>query len=175
VAVARAIPTRNASGKTLAGWITLLIIPRTNDPRPWPSFGLRDRVSRYIEERAPADLAAAHQLYITGPDYLAVGVEATIAPRDPAEAGAVEKRARLALGEFLNPLRGGPDRKGWDLGRDVFLSDVAAVLERVDGVDYVTELALTLDGVPQGESVSVADDRVVVAGPIKLRLRAAEA
>lgn len=174
VSVARAIPTRNATGQMLAGWVTLLIIPESKDPRPLPSFGMRDQVRRYIEERAPADLAASHQLYITGPDYLAIGVEATLASTDPAEAGAVEKRARTALADFLHPLHGGPDRKGWELGRDVYLSDVAGVLERVEGVDYVENLSLMLDGMPQGERVSVADDRIVVAGAIRLKLKASE-
>lgn len=175
VAIARAIPTRNAGGQTIAGWVTLLIIPQSKEPQPWPSFGLRYRIRKYIEERAPAETAAAAQIYVTGPDYLAVGVNATIAPIDAAEAGTVETRARQALEEFLHPLRGGPDRKGWDLGRDLFLSDIAAVLERVEGLDYVKELELLIDGVPQGESVSIADDRVVVAGTIRLKLKENEA
>jgi hypothetical protein len=174
VAVARAIPTRNASGRALPGWVTLLIIPQSQEPRPWPSFGLRQQVRQFIADRAPADLAAADQIYVTGPDYLPIDVAATIAPIDPAEAGAVEARARDALGEFFHPLRGGPDWRGWELGRDVFLSDVAAVLERVPGVDYVEELALLLNGGLQGERIAVADDCIVVAGTIRLKLKAAE-
>jgi hypothetical protein len=132
-------------------------------------------VRQYLAERAPGDLVAADQIYIVGPDYLPVDVQVTIAPRDPAEAGAVEERARKAFEEFLHPLRGGPERRGWDLGRDLFLSDVAAVLERVQGVDYVEELVLTIERNLQGERVAVADERVVVAGEIRLTLKAAEA
>jgi uncharacterized phage protein gp47/JayE len=174
VAVARAISTRNTSGRALPGWVTILIIPQSQEPRPWPSFGLRRQVRQFIADRAPADLAAADQIYVTGPDYLPIDVAATIAPVDPAEAGAVEARARDALGEFFHPLRGGPDQRGWELGRDVFLSDVAAVLERVPGVDYVEELALLLNGGLQGEQIAVADDRIVVAGAIRLKLKTAE-
>jgi hypothetical protein len=174
VAVARAVPARNPAGRPIPGWVTLLIIPYSEEPRPWPSFGLREQVRRFIEARALADLAAARGIYVTGPDYLPIDVAATIAPVDPAEAGAVETRARDALGEFLHPLRGGPEGRGWELGRDVFLSDVAAVLERVPGVDYVEELALLLGGALQSEWVAIADDRVVVAGDIRLKLKAAE-
>lgn len=174
VAVARAIPLRNPSGQAVPGWATLLIIPQSQEPRPWPSFGLREQVRKFIEVRAPADLAAARQIYVTGPDYLPIDVAATVAPVDPAEAGEVETRAREALGQFLHPLRGGPEGRGWELGRDVFLSDVAAVLERVPGVDYVEELALLLGGALQGERVPVAPDRTAVAGDIRLKLEAAE-
>jgi uncharacterized phage protein gp47/JayE len=175
VAVARAIPTRNASGRTVPGWITLLIIPQSEERRPWPSFGLREQVRRFLAEHAPADVAAAVHINVVGPDYLPVDVAATLAPRDSAEAGAVELRARQALEEFLHPLRGGPERRGWELGRDLYLSDVAAVLERVPGVDYVQELALSIAGKLQGERVAIADERIVVAGEIRLKLTAAEA
>ena len=175
VAFARAISTRNSSGRRLPGWVTLLIIPNGEESRPWPSFGLRQRVLRFIERHAPADLAAANQIYITGPDYLPVDVTARLAPRDPAEAGAVERRARLAVEEFLHPLRGGPERRGWELGRDIYLSDVAAVLERVEGVDYVEEIQLLVDGNLKGDHVRVADNRIVVAGEVRLKLEAAEA
>lgn len=174
VAVARAIPTRNASGRNLPGWVTLLIIPQSRERRPWPSFGLRQQVQRYIEQHAPADLAASGHIHVTGPDYLLVDVEATIAPVDPAEAGEVESRARAALEDFLHPLRGGPEGCGWQPGRDVFLSDVSAVLERTRGVDYVEELTLLLDGAPQGERLAVSDERIAIAGNIRLKLKTAE-
>jgi uncharacterized phage protein gp47/JayE len=174
VARARAIATRNPSGRMLPGWVTLIIVPQSKERRPWPSFGLREQVRRHLEERAPADIAAANQIYVTGPDYLPIDVAATIAPKEAGEAGAVERRARAALEEFLHPLRGGPERQGWDMGRDVYLSDVAAVIERVEGVDYVKELELLKDGQLQGDRVDVSDDRVVVAGDIRLNLEAAE-
>jgi hypothetical protein len=150
----------------------LIIIPRSQEPRPWPSFGLRQYVRQYLAERAVGDLAAADQIYIVGPDYLPIDVQATIAPRDSAEAGTVEQRARQALEEFLHPLRGGPERHGWPLGRHLFFSDMATVLERVRGIDYVEEIFLSVNGNLQGERVPVTDERVVVAGKIQLKLKA---
>jgi hypothetical protein len=168
VAVARAVPCRDPGGRRAPGWVTLVIIPQSVEPRPRPSFGLREEVRQFIAERAAADLSAANHIYITGPDYLTVDVEATIIPLDPAEAGAVEQRAREALETFLHPLRGGPHGYGWGLGRDVFLSDVAAALKGVKGV--VKDLALLLNGVLQGGGVQVAEDRIVAAGDIRLKL-----
>ena len=56
----------------------------------------------------------------------------------------------------------------------MYLSDVAAALERTAGVDYVEELALVVDGVPQGESAAVGDNEIVAAGTILLRLDESE-
>lgn len=174
IAVARALPTRNASGRVMPGWVTLIIIPQSKKRQPWPSFGLRQKVLRFIDARGCADLVAADHIYVTGPDYLPIDVEATIAPLDSAEAGEVEDRAKAALEDFLHPLRGGPSQAGWELGRDVHLSDLAAVLERVKGVDYVEHLALLLDRAPQGERVAVPDNRIAVAGELRVKIKAAE-
>lgn len=170
VKMVHAIPGRSPSGQTLAGWVTVLIVPGSLDAQPYPSFGLREQVRKYIEARAPADLAALRRIHVTGPTYLPVGVTASITPVDPSQAGAVEQSVRNALGRFLHPVFGGPNGTGWDLGRDVYMSDVAAELERVPGVDYIESLDLVIGGVPQGESVRVADDEVVAAGPIVLRI-----
>jgi hypothetical protein len=170
VAVARAIGCRGPDGRFAPGWVTLVIIPRSAEARPYPTFGLRERVRAHIGAVAPADLAAVEQLRVVGPDYVAVDVDARIVPRATADAGAVETAARLALGAFLHPLRGGPEGLGWDPGRSVYLSDVAAVLERAPGVDYVTELSLAVNGARQAERAAVGPEQTVVAGVLRLQL-----
>ena len=170
VAVARAIPLTAPSGPARPGWITLLIIPQSQDPRPVPSFGLREEVRRYLEQRAPAEIAAAHQVQVIGPTYLPVDVAATLAPEDPTQAGTVEQNALNALARFLHPLYGGPDGLGWELGRGVYASDIAGVLGNVNGVDYVSELALSVNGILQGDHVQVPAGQIVVAGRLQLSL-----
>jgi uncharacterized phage protein gp47/JayE len=172
VAVARALPTTHPSGRTQAGWVRVIIMPQSRDPRPQPSLELRRRVRAFITARAPA--AVADRVTVSGPDYLPVGAQATIAPVDFDNAGQVFEAAAAVLTGFLNPLNGGPDGDGWPFGRDVYLSDVAAALEAVPGVDYVQTLNLLLDGTPQGERVPVPPDRIVVAGDIRVTLVGSE-
>ena len=77
------------------------------------------------------------------------------------------------MAAFLHPLTGGPDGDGWAFGRGVFISDVAAVLEAIPGVDHAEFLELRLNDTPVGDSVSVPTDRIVVAGPIRIEVRGA--
>jgi hypothetical protein len=171
VAVARALPATHPSGRPAPGWVKLIIVPWGQEPQPQPSFGLRRQVQDFVQARAPAAIAG---LFVTGPTYLPVGVAAVVAPVDLGQAGPVGVAVRQALEAFFHPLTGGPGGGGWPFGRAVYLSDVAAVLETLPGVDYVQELELLLEGTPQGEQVAVPLDRIVVAGPMQVRIRARE-
>lgn len=167
---ARAIPSRDPEGRTVPGWITLIIIPQSLDAQPVPSFGLREAVRLYLEARTPANVAVNRSINVIGPDYLPVDVTATLAPNDPSQLAKVEQAVLAALAEFFHPLRGGPGGLGWDLGRSVYASDVVSVLGDVAGVNYVEELALFVNGVLQGEQVEVPAERIVVAGQLKVSL-----
>lgn len=168
VAVARALPTTHPSGRPATGWVRLVIMPHSHEPRPQPSFELRRQVQEFLAARMSA--SAVGQLSVVGPTYLEVGVVAVIAPKSLESGGPVLGAVTEALQRFLHPLHGGPDGRGWPFGRDVYLSDVAALLESVTGVDYVETLELTLDGTPHGEVVPVPQDRIVVAGPLRVSL-----
>ena len=172
VAVARALPATHPNGRPAAGWVTVIIVPHASDAQPQPSYGLRRRVREFLALRAPAGIAA--QIAVTGPTYLPIGIETTLSPLRRSEAGLVVERAHRVLTAFLHPLTGGPDGNGWPFGRDVYLSDVAAVLEALEGVDYVPTINLLLAGTPRGERVNVPPDRMVVAGPLIISLSESE-
>jgi uncharacterized phage protein gp47/JayE len=173
ISVVKAIANRNPSGRTLPGWLTVFIIPESQEPRPYPTRGLRDEVLRHLAKYAPAGLAASGHIYVTGPLYFAVDVSATIVPVLDSQAGLVETRAREALNKFLHPLHGGTSGDGWDFGRGVYLSDVATVLESVEGLDYVELIQLLVNNEVHGNFAEVPRDQIVVAGTIRLKLKGA--
>jgi hypothetical protein len=167
VAVARA-RSLDPWGRDVAGWITLVIVPQSSEARPFPSFELRRQVREFVLARGPASLGG--HLAVVGPRYLPVGCDVALAPVDPSAAGPVAQAAEAALRSFFGPLGGGPSGKGWAFGRDVFLSDVASLLETTPGVDYLETLQLLVDGVPTGERVEIPPERIVCAGPTRVRL-----
>jgi len=168
VAVARALSTTHPSGRFAPGWVTMLIVPRSNDARPVASFELRQRVQRFLAARAPA--AIATQISVIPAAYFPVGVTVSVSPLDAGSAGAVVQSVTSSLASFLHPLTGGPDGDGWPFGRDIFLSDVAALVESVPGVDFATSISLLVNGTSVGESVAVPADRIVVAGMLRVTL-----
>ncbi len=173
VGAAHALPTYDTNGHVRPGWVTLHIIPRSSDPQPMPSFGLREEVSSYIAARAPADIAGLNQVNVIGPNYMPVDVSVTVAPLDPSEAGDLEQAVMAALQTFLHPLLGGPDGEGWPPGRSVYRSDVARALAGITDLDYVEELSLYKNGALQQQAVTVGPDQTVAAGQIRIDVVAA--
>ncbi|MGW1997825.1 hypothetical protein [Embleya sp. NPDC001921] len=166
IAAARALGARDRHGRVLPGVIRLVVVPRDGTDRPEPTGELLRRVRDAVGARMPA----AARLVVEGARYFPVGVAATVRPARAGDAGPVRGAVLADLARFLHPLDGGPSGTGWPFGRGVYLSDLARRLETVPGVDVVTALDLTVDGVPAGDAVPVDADAVVCAGPLVVRL-----
>ena len=93
-----------------------------------------------------------------------------ICPLLPGEGGLVKDRVLDALRLFLHPLTGGPRGEGWPFGRDVFLSDVAAVLKTIEGIDFVQDLEILRGNVVLRGRVPVPIDRIVSAGLLQIEM-----
>ena len=104
------------------------------------------------------------------PSYIALNVSAEIVPVNPDAAAMVEARLRENLNRYLHPLTGGPDRKGWGFGAGVHLSNIAAVIEDTEGVDYARDIHLFVDGGEHCQSVEVPRDALLCAGAHELKL-----
>lgn len=172
VAVARALPATRADGRAAPGWVTVQIVPHSSLPEPQPSPELKRQVHAYLAARAPAGMCG---IQVAGPDYWPVDVTVTVVAKSPGDAEMVERRVREALARFLHPLTGGPEGTGWPFGRDLYQSDLAAVVEGVAGVDYMEGLQLAQKGSPRGEHISVPGHCMVSAGTVEVRMRWPEA
>jgi len=171
IARAKCLPTFNDQGQYETGWVTVLIVPFSNDARPLPSPLLRQRVEKYLLDRSANVASFPRHIKVIPPAYVAVRVQADIYPVSLDLAPQVESAAIQTLQNFLHPLTGGYQNSGWDFGRLPCLSDFYALLEAITGVDHVDNLSLelqatTLLGEFTGDAVLVSEDRPLdVAAP----------
>lgn len=172
VAVAQALPNQHPGGYAAPGWVTVVIVPLSQEPQPQPSFELRRRIQQTLAARTPA--AVSGHIAVVGPRYLPIGVDATVVPLRSSAPGPLLERVRQALSAFLHPLGGGPQGNGWPFGRDLALSDIAGLVESIPGLDVVATITLLLDGTPQGNLIGVPPGWMVAAGPLRLRLMGSE-
>jgi predicted phage baseplate assembly protein len=126
------------------GTVTVVIVPALPRGRPRPGRGLLRAVRRFLARRR----IVGTRLLVVGPDYLTVEVRAHVRAHRNADPGQVESRIRAALADFLDPLRGGPAGLGWPFGREVYRSEIMAVIDGVAGVDHVIDCVLVGGGTP---------------------------
>ena len=131
----------SASVAAEGGSVTVVVVPRDPGPQPIPDLELLGRVSDYLGER----LSPTVDVQVEGPSWARVTVTAEVVPvvLDLATEVQVVVLARLA--EFLHPLTGGPDGRGWDFGRQPHRSELYALIESVSGVDHVRTLRVAED------------------------------
>ncbi|MGL5061797.1 MAG: putative baseplate assembly protein, partial [Microcoleus sp.] len=126
-----------------AGLVKLFIVPGNDSPQPIPSLALIDRVENYICDRASPTL----NLWVGSPQWLKVSVTAEVVPTSLEFADAVRNAVIQRLETFLHPLTGGVSGQGWEFGREPHLSDLYALIESIDRVDYVRSLSGKIDRV----------------------------
>lgn len=142
----KCLPTTDTFLQNHPGWVTLIIVPESEDQKPVPSQQLIAEIENYISERTATYLISysSHpsQINLIGPGYLKVWVEATVQFTSISEAKTIEGRIIDTLNQFFHPLYGGPEKKGWEFGRNVYISEVYEVIENTEGVDHVETLVL---------------------------------
>jgi uncharacterized phage protein gp47/JayE len=156
----KCLPTFNDEGQYETGWVTVIIVPKSTDARPVPSPQLRQRVEKYLSERAANVVSFPKRVRVSAPVYVEVKLTVDIYPVRMDVAPVVESEAIGSLQRFLHPLTGGYENRGWEFGRLPCLSDFYALLEAGEGVDHIENLVMTLQVVmPNG--VSLGTPRVV--------------
>jgi hypothetical protein len=168
VARAHCLAITGPVGHAQRGWITVIVVPRSSEDRPWPSAELQRRVAESLRARVPASVA--RRVLVVEPSYIALNVAVEIVPKDINTAAIVEAQLRKNLNRFLHPLTGGPNGKGWGFGEDLHLSNIASVIESTDGVDYARDIHLSVDGGERCQSVAVPRGALLCAGAHELKL-----
>ncbi len=144
IAIVKCFPTMDRELDFAPGKAIVIVVPEYDDPKPVPSQELLNEIDEYLSERISTVLLRENEpmLEVIGPDYIRVGVEANIAYTNPTSGKIIEGRVIDNLKRFLNPLHGGQDRKGWTLGKNLFISEICSEIQNTPGVDFIKDITI---------------------------------
>lgn len=143
IAKVKCLSTLNRELEFVPGKATIIVVPDSDDPKPVPSQELLSEIETYLCERTSAILDTnIPGIEVIGPDYIRVGVEANVAFTSMDQRKVVEGRVIDSLKQFFHPLYGGAENTGWDLGKNLYVSEVYAVIKDTAGVDYVSDITI---------------------------------
>jgi len=120
--------------------IRVIIVPHGEEMTPLPKAGMINSVENYLKERVLVTLR--NRIEVVGPEYKTIDIEVTVKPDTPGEGVIVRERIKDRLEQYLHPIKGGQDGKGWKPGQNIFISEVANIVEGIMGVDYIEGLRL---------------------------------
>ena len=165
------------------GQVVVLVLPQVADEARNGTLRSLDRpellaaVKAHLDERR----VVGAYLEVRAPRYIPVSVEVTLRLSERAEPFMIDnvrRAAERALYTYLSPYTGGPDGRGWPVGRDLHVSEIYARLQRVASVEYVDEVKVTIDdpdkpGTQKTVSprLSVQPDAVLASGQHQVRVQ----
>jgi predicted phage baseplate assembly protein len=168
-ATAIALAHPDHPGVQVPGAVTVVIVPDTTDMPPRPSSEQIRAVCRYLDKRR----LLTTEVYVKGPEYQAIKVEATVVAKPYASFDTVSRNVITALNKYLNPLGSASDAdtdetnengQGWQFGEELHPTNIYKVILDVNDVETVVHLALTVNGYPHdktSEPVVVPRDGLV--------------
>jgi Baseplate J-like protein len=154
---AHCVPRRNLElqsaaerAEELPNHVSVIIVPQGGGNRQRPSQALLDAVAAYLDERR----LVTSVVHVVEPRYVDVTVQATIILNPDvlvSDKPGLRPQFERAVRAFFDPLKGGPEGKGWPFGRNVYVSEIYEILDRLPGVDYVrrTEVRTKAGGTVQ--------------------------
>ena len=154
--------------------VQLVVVPREPDeaveqgaPRvPRPSRELIRRVQAAIEPK----MLINTRLEVRGPSWRRVDVALAVYIR-PEFLDEASREIRASIRRFLHPLHGDVSGKGWPFGKAVERADLFAVVEAIEGVQFVADLSLRSDlggGLERASRVPIEPDELPELGTIDL-------
>ncbi|MFO7683683.1 MAG: putative baseplate assembly protein [Chloroflexota bacterium] len=159
-------PVPSRESRIIPGQVYLLIIPHIQDPeqrlRPMADqLQLKQdevyhHLSAYLNQRRLLTI----RLDIREPVYYWVSARVSVRALPGANHADAETMVLNRLYQFLNPIVGGRDGKGWPFGRDLVISDLHQCLQGVPGVQFIrnVEMFVTAAGEgPRGDPVETVD------------------
>ncbi len=138
----KAIPNYNPDYPCVAfpNAVSVVVVPyirEGSEPAPGEEF-LRT-VSNHLDRHR---LVTA-DVHVIKPDYIKICVKCKVKILKKSSEERVAERINKELTNFLNPIKGGPEGKGWTFGRHVYPSEIYQKIDEVDGVDYTTDVLLS--------------------------------
>jgi hypothetical protein len=155
---ARCVPRRDLTAdpdRERPGHVSVIILPTAAAEAELAT--LVPLVEEYLQPR----VLLTTRPHVAGPFFVEVTVRVTVVPIPDQTEAAVKLLVAAAVAAFLDPHTGGEDGAGWPFGRNVFVSEVYALVDRLPAVDYVTDVDLSAPTIPADRLIRGPDGRQV--------------
>lgn len=140
---AKCFSNYNYRGQREYGAVTLVLLQKDFLEGGMYFDSLRETVLGFLTPRMEDALAKSGRFWIVEPCFLALNVLADITAEPDCRPFALKGLIEKELGQFLNPVTGNFDRKGFAIGSCPRKEQISNVIRQIPGVRAVNSMRLT--------------------------------
>jgi Baseplate J-like protein len=122
--------------------VKIIVVPFSFEEIPMPSDGLLKTVSHHLDTHR----LITTRLEVRGPEYVGITIISKIKIKKDSNPQTVQEAVHVVLSNFLNPISRKPEQNAWPFGRNVYQSEIYALMEGTHGVECIVELRLLGSG-----------------------------
>lgn len=137
---AKCFSNRDDRGNRRPGWVTLVVLLRDYQAGGDLLPAVRGQVTDYITGRCGGNLAALEHFRVIEPQFLELCVKVELTVGDFNQVFTVREEIRRRLEEFLDPLAGNFDGKGWAVGRIPNDTQLRNCLSGIRGIKFLRQV-----------------------------------
>ncbi|MCI3920977.1 putative baseplate assembly protein [Paenibacillus sp. TRM 82003] len=160
VSKVKCLPNLNVKLEPEPGAISIVVLPKSGVGNGPHFLELKRQVEKTLLHQAASNVAFPGSIQVMDPAVLEIGVQATLWVRSMDDVVPVEREATRRLDAFLDPIQGGADGSGWDIGQVVHRSMFFALLKSVGPVLHIPQISLNVYKTENGERVEWNPDRI---------------
>ncbi|MFS0726558.1 baseplate J/gp47 family protein [Paenibacillus sp. 1P07SE] len=160
VAKVKCLPGRNVRMEKSPGAVSIVVLPKSGIGDGAHFQELKRHIERYLLEKAASTIAFPGGVQVMEPALLHIGVKATVWVRSMEDIVPTEREIMRKLRLFLDPIGGGSDGAGWNIGQIVHQSMFYALLKSIGPVIHIPQLLIEAIKVENGDAVEMSPDRL---------------
>jgi len=162
VAKVKCLSNQNVKLEKELGAVTIVVFPKSGVGNGAHFQDLKRSVETSLLRRTAASIAFPGKLQVMEAAQLEIGVQATVWVKNMDDVVLVERELTRKLNQFLDPISGNTDGKGWEIGGHVHHSMFYALMKSVGPVVHIPQLALDVYKVESGERTEWNPDRIAM-------------
>ncbi|MEG2439991.1 MAG: baseplate J/gp47 family protein [Acetivibrio sp.] len=133
----------NALGEKQYGCITLVLLQKDFMKGRKYFDTVREQVMTYLQHKIVGNVASLKHFYVTEPQFLEMNVSVTLAVEEFNQVFEARKEALYRLYDFLDPMNGNFDKKGWEIGTLPNKTQILNIVKDIKQVHYVKSIRIT--------------------------------
>ena len=139
----RCFPNCNETGARVPGSVTLVVLQQNFREERLYFDRVRNQLLAYICPKLGGNQEVLGRFYVVEPQYLELRCQIELSVRDFNDVFEVKNRVLERIEEFLDPVTGNYDKKGWDIGRIPNEIQISNAIKGISNLHYIKDLRMS--------------------------------